>query len=96
MKIHNQQHKLSEVVNEGLTPIMQVPVVDKIFSSAIKERYDHYQPKSPNNIGKKVLVAHETVTDFVLDAIAEINEHNDEKQMPSRNAGLIRGVREKV
>lgn len=54
MKIHNQQHKLSEVVNEGLTPLMQVPVVDKIFSSAIKERYDHYQPKSPNNIGKKV------------------------------------------
>jgi hypothetical protein len=67
---------------------MQVPVVDKIFNSAIKERYDHYQPKSPNNIGKKVLVAHETVTDFVLDAIAEINEHNDEKQMPLKKYGF--------
>jgi hypothetical protein len=34
----------------------------------------------PINIGQKISVARETVVDFVLDAIAEINRQNDERQ----------------
>jgi hypothetical protein len=69
-----------ELVDEGLTPIIQVPdvAVNKVFKAVVKERYHKYQSTLPVNIGQKVSVPRETLVDFVLDAIQEINERNDD------------------
>jgi hypothetical protein len=49
------------------------------FKSGIKQRHHSYQSGLPIDIGQKVSVAHETVVDFVLDAIVEINRQNNER-----------------
>lgn len=69
-----------ELVDEGLTPIIQVPdvAVNKVFKAAVKERYHKYRSTLPVNIGQKVSVPRETLVDFVLYAIQEINERNDD------------------
>jgi hypothetical protein len=69
-----------ELVDEGLTPIIQVPdvAVNKVFKAAVKKRYHKYRSTLPVNNCQKVSVPCETLVDFVLDAIQEINERNDD------------------
>jgi hypothetical protein len=52
-----------ELVDEGLTPIIQVPdvAVNKVFKAAVKERYHKYRSTLPVNIGQKVSVPCETL-----------------------------------
>jgi len=71
-----------ELVDEGLTPIIQVPdvAVNKVFKSAVKKRYHLYRSGLPINIGEKISVPRETLLGFILDAIKEINEQNDDVQ----------------
>lgn len=67
-----------ELVDEGLTPIIQVPdvAVNKIFKAGVKRRYHQYRSTLPVTIGKKVTVSREQLVDFVLDTINEINQNN--------------------
>jgi hypothetical protein len=69
-----------ELVDEGLTPIIQVPdvAVNKVFKAAVKKRYHKYWSEVPLNIGEKISVPRDTLVDFDLDAIKEINEQNDD------------------
>jgi len=71
-----------ELVDEGLTPIIQVPdvAVKKVFKSTVKKKYHHYRSGLAVNIGQKVSVSREKVVEFVLDAIREINDNNNEHQ----------------
>lgn len=71
-----------KLVDEGLTPIIQVPdvAVNKVFKSAVKNRYHMYRSGLPINIGQKISVTRETVVRFVLDAIDEINQQNNDTQ----------------
>jgi hypothetical protein len=69
-----------ELVDEGLMPIIQVPdvAVNKIFKALVKQRYHVYRSGLEMKIGEKISVPGETLVDFVLDAIAEINRQNFE------------------
>ena len=69
-----------ELVDEGLTSIIQVPdvAVNKIFKALVKQRYHVYRSGLEMKIGEKISVPRETLVDFVLDAIAEINRQNFE------------------
>ncbi len=71
-----------ELVDEGLTPIIQVPdvAVNKIFKAGVKKRYHQYRSGLPVTIGKKITVSRETLVDFVLSTIEEINKSNNESQ----------------
>ncbi len=71
-----------ELVDEGLTPIIQVPdvAVNKVFKAAVKEKYHAYRSGLQVAIGKKISVPREKMVEFVLEAIAEINEQNNESQ----------------
>jgi hypothetical protein len=46
-----------EMVDEGLTPIIQVPdvAVNKVLKAGVKERYHEYPSGSPVTIEKKLL-----------------------------------------
>ena len=69
-----------ELVDEGLTPVIQIPdvAVNKVFKAAVKKRYHQYRSELPVVIGKKVSVTREQLVDFVLQAIDEINEDNND------------------
>jgi hypothetical protein len=69
-----------EMVDEGLTPIIQVPdvAVNKIFKAGVKKRYHQYRSTLPVTIGKKITVSREQLVDFVLDTIDEINQDNND------------------
>lgn len=71
-----------ELVDEGLTPIIQVPdiAVNKVFKAGVKQRYYKYRSELPINIGKKISVPRETLVQFVLDTIDDINNQNKEKE----------------
>jgi len=60
-----------ELVDEGLTPIIQVPdvAVKKVFKAGVKQHYHQYRLTLPVTIGKKVVVSREMLADFVLDTI---------------------------
>jgi hypothetical protein len=68
------------MVDEGLTPIIQVPdvAVNKIFKAGVKKRYHQYQSTLPITIGKKITVSREQLVDFVFDTINEINQDNND------------------
>ena len=89
-----------ELVDEGLTPIIQVPdvAVNKVFKAGVKQRYHQYRSRLPLQIGKKVVVSRETLVDFVLDTISEINDDNNERQFIAesfRRCGLNPWSKEK-
>jgi hypothetical protein len=69
-----------ELVDEGLTPIIQVPdvAVNKVFKSGVKHRYHQYRSTLPLTVGKKVTVSREMLVDFVLETINDINNKNNE------------------
>lgn len=69
-----------ELVDEGLTPIIQVPdvAVNKVFKAAVKRHYHTYRSELPVKIGQKISVSRETLVNFVLDSIREINDQNDD------------------
>jgi hypothetical protein len=71
-----------ELVDEGLTPIIQVPdvAVNEVFKAGVKQHYHQYQSTLPVTIGKKVVVSRDMLVDFVLDTIREINDDNNEHQ----------------
>ncbi len=77
-----EQGFIMELVDEGLTPIIQVPdvAVNKIFKAGVKKRYHQYRSGLPVTIGKKITVSRETLVDFVLSTIEEINKSNNESQ----------------
>jgi len=66
----------SALVDEGLTPIIQVPdvAVNKTFKQKLKDRY--YQHRLQLNVeqGVKVKVTREKVVDFILESIKDINQ----------------------
>jgi hypothetical protein len=47
-------HIALELVDEGLTPIIQVPdvAINKVFKSAVKKRYHQHRAKLPVTMGK--------------------------------------------
>ena len=67
-------------MDEGLTPVIQIPdvAVNKVFKAAVKKRYHQYRAELPVVIGKKVSVTRKQLVDFVLQAIDEINEDNND------------------
>ena len=67
-----------ELVDEGLTPIIQVPdvAVNKVFKSAVKGKYHTYRSGLPIKIGEKVSISRETMVQFILEAISDINIKN--------------------
>jgi len=67
-----------ELVDEGLTPIIQVPdvAVNKVFKAAVKGKYHTYRSGLPIKIGEKVSVPRETMVQFILEAISDINNRN--------------------
>jgi hypothetical protein len=69
-----------ELVDEGLTPIIQVPdvAVNKIFKALVKQKYHVYRSGLDMKIGGVESVPRKTLVDVVLDAIAEINDQNFE------------------
>jgi len=69
-----------ELVDEGLTPIIQVPdvAVNKVFKAAVKRHYHTYRSELPVKIGQKISVSRKTLVNFVLDSIREINDQNDD------------------
>jgi hypothetical protein len=71
-----------ELVDEGLTPIIQVPdvAVNKVFKSTVKRKYHTYRSGLPVRIGQKVSVSRETMVQFILDAILDINLQNNQQQ----------------
>lgn len=71
-----------ELVDEGLTPIIQVPdvAVNKNFKAGVKQKYHQYRSELPLTIGKKVTVSREKVIEFILETINDINNHNDDNQ----------------
>jgi hypothetical protein len=73
---------VAEMVDEGLTPIIQVPdvAVNKVFKAGVKKRYHEYRSGLPVTIGKKITVSREKMVEFVLDTIEEINMSNNENQ----------------
>jgi hypothetical protein len=75
-------HIALELVDEGLTPIIQVPdvAINKVFKSAVKKRYHQHRAKLPVTMGKKLSISREQLVEFVLEAIDEINEQNNEHQ----------------
>jgi hypothetical protein len=68
-----------ELVDEGLTPIIQVPdvAVNKVFKSTIKRKYNTYRSGLPMRISKKVSVSCETMVQVKFDAILDINLQNN-------------------
>jgi hypothetical protein len=69
-----------ELVDEGLTPIVQVPdvAVNKVFKAAVKRHYHVYRSELTVKVGQKISVSRETVVNFVLQAINDINEQNED------------------
>jgi hypothetical protein len=67
-----------ELVDEGLTPIIQVPdvAVNKVFKSAVKGKYHTYRSGLPIKIGEKVSISRKTMVQFILEAISDINIKN--------------------
>ena len=89
-----------ELVDEGLTPIIQVPdvAVKKVFKAGVKQHYHQYRLTLPVTIGKKVVVSREMLADFVLDTIQEINDDNNEHQFITksfRRCGLNQWIKGK-
>jgi hypothetical protein len=76
---------ITETVDEGLTPIIQVPdvAVNKVFKEGVKKRYHQYRSSLPVTMGKKITVTREQLVDFVLDTIEQINQQNDDHRFIS-------------
>jgi hypothetical protein len=85
----NSTKIITETVDEGLTPIIQVPdVADKGFKEGLKKCYHQYHSSLRVTIGEKITVTREQLVDFVLDTIEQINQQNDDHQFiadPSNN-----------
>jgi len=66
---------ISEVVDEGLTPIIQVPdvAVNKVFKQKLKEKYYQHRLGLTVEKGVKLRVSRSKVVDFILESIADIN-----------------------
>jgi hypothetical protein len=47
----------------------------------VKNKYHIYRSGLPINIGQKISVPRETAAGFMLDAIKEINDHSNDKQL---------------
>jgi hypothetical protein len=64
------------IVDEGLTPIIQVPdvAVNKIFKQNLKKKYYSYRAELDIEIGKKIKVSKEKIVEMILGSIAEIND----------------------
>jgi hypothetical protein len=77
-----QTRVVLELVDEGLTPIIQVPdvAVNKVFKAAVRKRYHKYRSGLLIDIGHKISVPRETLVTFILEAIQEINEENNDRQ----------------
>jgi len=69
---------ISALVNEGLTPIIQVPdvAVNKVFKQKLKEKYYKHRLEQHVELGKKVRISREKVVDFILDSIDGINQES--------------------
>jgi hypothetical protein len=66
---------ISAIVDEGLTPIIQVPdvAVNKPFKQKLKEHYYKYRLETEIKVGRKVKVSREKVVEFILNSMDEIN-----------------------
>ncbi len=73
-------HIVLELVDEGLTPIIQVPdvAINKVFKAGVKKRYHQHRTELSVEVGKKVSISREMLVDFVLQTIEEINEQNND------------------
>ena len=64
------------LVDEGLTPIIQVPevAVNKTFKQNLKDQYYKHRLEMDITVGTKLRVSREKVVDMILKAITEIND----------------------
>ena len=64
------------IVDEGLTPIIQVPdvAVNKISKQNLKKRYYSYRSELDVEVGKKIKVSKEKIVEMILGSIADIND----------------------
>jgi hypothetical protein len=69
---------ISALVDEGLTPIIQVPdvAVNKVFKQKLKKKYYKHQLEQHAELGKKVRISREKVVDFILVSIDDINQES--------------------
>jgi hypothetical protein len=72
---NNNTTIIPALVDEGLTPIIQVPdvAINKIFKQKLKEQYYKYRLEMKVEIGKKLRVSREKVVEFILQSIDHIN-----------------------
>ncbi len=70
------------MIDERLAPIIKVPDVamSKVFKEAVKKGTLCIDQDCPFALAKKYVFPHETSVDFILDAIKEINDRNNERQ----------------
>ena len=73
---------ISALVDEGLTPIIQVPdvAVNKIFKQGLKQRYYSHRAELQLEVGTKIKITKEKIIEFILETISDINTQNT-KQM---------------
>jgi hypothetical protein len=73
---------ITETVDEGLTPIIQVPdvAVNKVFKDGVKKLYHEFRSSLPVTVGKKITVTREQLVDFVLQTIDKINKKNEDQR----------------
>lgn len=66
------------IVDEGLTPIIQVPdvAVNKVFKQKLKKHYYNHQLQMDIQVGKKIKVSREKLVELILQTIDEINQES--------------------
>jgi len=76
-------HIVMETVDEGLTPIIQVPDValNKDIKAGISEKYYQYRLECDIKIGVKITVPREKFVEFVEKTFAAINRKNEKNPM---------------
>jgi hypothetical protein len=68
------------IVDEGLTPIIQVldVAVNKVFKQKLKKQYYNHQLQMDIQVGKKLKVSREKLVELILQTIDEINQESSQ------------------
>ncbi len=72
----NKTKIVPALVDEGLTPIIQVPdvAINKTFKQTLKDQYYKHQLELEITIGTKLWVTRDKMVEFMVNVINEIND----------------------
>ncbi len=70
---------ISALVDEGLTPIIQVPdvAVNKIFKLGLKQRYYSHWAEVQIEVWTKLKITKEKIIEFIFETINDINTESE-------------------